>query len=362
MTETASRTLLIVDAGENVEQVVKRVLDRNDYAPVWEGKDDNAAMLLKREAGGMSLLDAACFTSLPLWVRQIETVRLETNKIIVDMTSRFSRVAEVLGSAISATDHKRSSAGKSSDLAVITNSQRELSGLSETLRSLQGGQNAVVEELGGLSGYTIELGDMANQMTSIARHTKMLALNSAVQAARAGSQGAGLAVIANEVHLLSVYTAETSERMGYVAKTLSEAIDGSARLSEELAQKDKYAVEQIDGTVEKVLADFNRITEQLTALTQVLQRTGTSVQGDVMEVLVALQFEDRINQILSSVVGNINELYCLIEEKGHTHLNDLGGAQGWLDRMAASYTTQEQHHNHQGADATLQDDTDITFF
>jgi methyl-accepting chemotaxis protein len=361
MTETVSRTLLLIEAEPPPEQTVKRALEQNGYACVWE-HDGDLEPVLKRESNGLSLLDAVCFVSLPHWSHQIGAVRLQTNQVIVDMAARFGTVAEALGGAISTPSHGAFPARGQGELTVIAESQRELSGLTETLRSLQGGQNAVVEELSGLSGYTSELSDMANQMTSIARHTKKLALNSAVQAAHAGQNGAGLAVIAHEVHLLSVYTAETSEHMGRVAKTLSEAIDSSSRLSEDLAQKDKEAVAQIDGTVERVLGDFHRITRQLTDLTQVLQHTNSHVQSEVMEVLVALQFEDRINQILASVVGTLNELHGLIGQNGHAGLTELGGAQGWLDRMAGTYTTQEQHHNHHGAPAAASDDMDITFF
>jgi len=361
MTETVSRILLLIEADKAPEQIVKRVLDQSGYACVWESEGDPGE-LLKHDSGGLSLLDAVCYTALPHWSQQIEAVRLQANRVIVDMAARFGKIAEALGSGINASSRASSPGARHGDLSALAGSQGELSKLTETLRSLQDGQNSVVDELSGLSGYTSELGDMAHQMTAIARHTKMLALNSAVQAAHAGQHGAGLAVIAHEVHLLSVYTAETSERMGHVANTLSEAIAMSARLSEDLAKKDKDAVSQIDGTLERVLGDFNRITRQLSDLTQILQQSNSRVQSEVMDVLVALQFEDRINQILASVSGTLNELHDLIEKNGQDHLIDLGGAQGWLDRMAATYTTQEQHYNHHGASAAASEDTDITFF
>jgi methyl-accepting chemotaxis protein len=361
MTESVLHTLLLIEADGNQEQAVKCALEQSGYACVWE-HDGSLDEVLNRESSDLSLLDAVCYASLARWSHQIEAVRLQTNQAIVEMAARFGKVAEALGRTISTSGHTAAPGARYGELTVIADSQRELSGLTETLRSLQDGQNSVVDELCGLSGYTSELGDMANQMTSIARHTKMLALNSAVQAAHAGQHGAGLAVIAHEVHLLSVYTAETSERMGHVAKTLSEAIDASAHLSEDLAQKDKDAVAQIDGTLERVLGDFHRITQQLTDMTGVLQQTNGRVQSEVMDILVALQFEDRINQILASVVGTLNELHDLIEKNGQDHLIDLGGAQGWLDRMVTTYTTQEQHHNHHGASAAAPGDTDITFF
>ena len=71
---------------------------------------------------------------------------------------------------------------------------------------------------------------------------------------------------------------------------------------------------------------------------------------EIEDVLVYLQFQDRVSQILNQVIDNQGKLTEEIEQQlhqsGDSKINHESGINDWLARMKSSYTMQEQHNNH----------------
>jgi methyl-accepting chemotaxis protein len=105
----------------------------------------------------------------------------------------------------------------------------------ETIRSKVGLSASKVEEMGNRSG---EIGVIVETIEDIASQTNLLALNAAIEAARAGEQGKGFAVVADEVRKLAERSSRATKEIGALVKgiqnTVSEAINTMMESADEV--------------------------------------------------------------------------------------------------------------------------------
>jgi methyl-accepting chemotaxis protein len=207
---------------------------------------------------------------------------------------------------------------------------------------------------------------MATDVASIANRTNLLALNAAIEAARAGEVGRGFAVVADEVRKLSTLSGESGKRMGELVVNINTAITETLHDAEESAKLDKDMMDSARASVQGVLDEFGMAAGKLTESSGILQRESSGIRTEVEDVLVSLQFQDRVGQILAHIQGDIAKLDALLESyeasraRGEQHASI--DAMAWMEQLHAAYTTAEQRAIHDGSEGGATEETEITFF
>jgi len=296
---------------------------------------------------------------------QIESSRVQTEDAITALTARFSGIADKLESAVTASQDAAgglNGGGNDSVLSLLTRSRTELTTVTDTLKSVQQSRNTMLAEIRGLAQYTNELRDMAADVASIALQTKLLALNAAVEAARAGTSAKGFAVVADEVRKLSTLSSEAGKKMADKVGLINKAIVNVTGSAERSAAEDTQSVLQCESTIQNVLTRFQDTTSRLSESADILQRESGGIRDEISDVLVSLQFQDRVSQILAHVRTSLEELSVRLGRQLQEREGSSADVGKWLDEMAKTYTTEEQRHIHREARRDSRPDSDVIYF
>ncbi|MDP2827909.1 MAG: methyl-accepting chemotaxis protein [Sulfuricellaceae bacterium] len=311
-------------------------------------------------------LEQVCGEVLPILAKQVETARSQSEEAITNLTRRFSGIVSNLEAAVSASRSTGEEKG-GGVVEILRHSERDLSTVVRYLKSALASRGEMLSAVRGLTGYNEELKSMAAGVAAIAAQTNLLALNAAIEAARAGEAGRGFAVVADEVRKLSSLSSETGKRMADKVEIINAAIQSVSSAAESTAAHDQEAVSESEQAIEGVLSSFNGLTTQLAQSAEVLRAESAGIHAEIGDALVALQFQDRVSQILVHVRANLDEFH---QELGrYQQARDGYGlaqpmdAAAWLAAMEKTYTTSEQRAIHQGGKGKASaEETEITFF
>lgn len=323
---------------------------------------DEAVEAAKRSAP-VHGLDEVCKAATPIWSRQIEAARAQTEEAVVSLTESFSGLVRRLEASVATSRQIAGNTGEGGAVGALAQSEKDLLGLVSTLQDAQRSRDATLAEIRNLPSYTEELKQMASEVAAIASQTNLLALNAAIEAARAGEAGRGFAVVADEVRKLSMLSSDTGKKMSEKVGVISEAIHSASRISEESSQSDAEAISRSEQTIQGVLARFGEVTARLAGSSEMLQGESNGIRDQIAELLVALQFQDRVSQILNHVRANLEKLNQHLDECDAAGKDKCQmDASAWLGEMELNYAMAEQRAIHHGAEAAAAGGEDITFF
>ena len=220
---------------------------------------------------------------------------VSTASSVHQLFTSISRVAESSGQASEIT---RTASGAAEKVAKdVHDAAREVSQVEEAI-------SRVDSVLGNLRQRSEEIGNVVQVIRDIADQTNLLALNAAIEAARAGEQGRGFAVVADEVRKLAERSASaTQEISNSIAQVQNETNEASASMTQ--------AVEQVQSSV--------KLAERAAESIDVIRKNNDEVLNVIEHTAQATAEQSEASQIISDAVENINEM------SGHTE-RSLGQA------------------------------------
>ena len=318
----------------------------------------------EQQASHLGGLDQLCAGVLPVWSGQIEMARGHTEESVTALANRFAGINQRI------IDTMASSQGESGDglITLLRENETELNSIIATLRAALATKDSMLREVATLSQFTEQLKGMAQNVGDIAKQTNLLALNAAIEAARAGEVGRGFAVVADEVRKLSDLSGGTGKKISDTVETVNQAIAATLQISRQYAAQDEAMVAQSEEIIQHVVGRTQAAALGLAKSSDVLRSETGAIGDEIAEVLVALQFQDRVSQILGHVGQDMNKLKERIGEyeAGCTRGDAPASldARSWLDELSHTYTVPEQlvvHHGGKPAAASAGSD-EITFF
>ena len=189
--------------------------------------------------------------------------------------------------------------------------------MNESITSLASGMQEVEQVLTELEDKTIGIGSILDVIRGISEQTNLLALNAAIEAARAGEQGRGFAVVADEVRHLATRTQQSTDEIQLMITQLQNSAKQSVSLMGTNMQGAQSTYEK-SATARKALEDIREsisFIENMNTQIATAAEEQTNVATDINKSIVSIR--DLANKTAASSDGtleNANELSTLSHE------------------------------------------------
>ncbi|WNJ96594.1 methyl-accepting chemotaxis protein [Vibrio ruber] len=177
---------------------------------------------------------------------------LETSQVVSDTIERTSQISQ----------------------DTLTIAQEGIVYVNESIEELKkavGSVNNASEQMEALKNFTAQINEITESIHNIAEQTNLLALNAAIEAARAGEQGRGFAVVADEVRNLAGRTSSSSKDISDLISQLTEKVESSVVSMQSVVS----AVYQSQQTSEKTVEAFTSMSDGIgdtTTSTETIQQ------------------------------------------------------------------------------------------
>ena len=191
--------------------------------------------------------------------------------------------------------------------------------------------NGSAETVDKLGQSSQEIGQIVETISSIAEQTNLLALNAAIEAARAGEHGRGFAVVADEVRKLAE---QSSSSAGEIASLIT-SIQSKARNAVSVMHDGVTQVQNGVGAVNGAGTSFKDIAEmvqQVVDETDEMERTVAGLASNAVTISEAI---NKISEMSRNVAAEAETVSAATEEQTAT-MNEIAGASRQLTEMANS--------------------------
>ncbi|EGQ8156866.1 HAMP domain-containing protein [Vibrio alginolyticus] len=245
--------------------------------------------------------------------------RDQTIQVVAAINQMGATISEIASNAATAADTaNQASDNTQTGREVVMKAKEVISRLADDVETT----NIVVTQL---ASTTKDIGSILGVIRDISEQTNLLALNAAIEAARAGEQGRGFAVVADEVRNLASRTADSTEEIQRMINQLQSDAQDAVNAMEAGKAVTIEGVTSTDEAVEVLISISERITDISDRNTQVA--TATEEQSTVVHT---------INQNIEEI-NAINEMTTATAEELADASRDLQALSSRLDKMVGSF-------------------------
>jgi len=199
----------------------------------------------------------------------------------------------------------------------------------EVMKNITEQVGASAEVVGNLGKRSDEIGQIVGTISSIAEQTNLLALNAAIEAARAGEHGRGFAVVADEVRKLAEQSGEAASNIAQLIHTIQVDTTSAVEAIEKGTQGVQEGMTSILATGEA----FKGISEQAEKLTESVHQSREYIEAVNTSSHEILDSVENVHEITSKTEENANSVSQAAEQQSST-IEEIAEASQTLAQLA----------------------------
>jgi len=189
--------------------------------------------------------------------------------------------------------------------------------------------SVTAQSINSLATKSAEIGEIIEQIKSIANQTNLLALNASIEAARAGEHGRGFSVVATEIRKLAEQTRISSDRTSAIIGEIQQETDQVVSSGQRAAE----AVSEGVGTIEALNQSFGGIRHSIESVSEAIHEVTQSVKLLTEQNAIMVEHVRAVNQISGEVTGATQETSAASEEQLAT-IEEIAASSETLSHLA----------------------------
>lgn len=273
---------------------------------------DNLQRLTGELSEGVNVL-AASASEISTSTAQLVTNASETATAVAETTTTAEEVKQTAQLASQKARGVSDSAQRSAQIAQTGKKSAEAMG--DGMVRIRDQMNAIAESMIRLSEQTHTIGQIMATVEDLAAQSNLLAVNAAIEAAKAGEQGKGFSVVAQEVRSLAEQSKQAAVHVRTILTEIQKATNSAVMATEQGTKAVEGGVDQARQTGEAIAALSGSVSESAQAATQIAASSQQQLVG-VDQVASAM---DSIKDATTQNVENAKML-----ESAATKLSELG--------------------------------------
>lgn len=306
---TAAWGILSPRIGQKDEDMLKAEKKRYHYL------EDEIRGIMKVAKYGLNII--------PVLNKNMSNVVERTESAMLELSTGFSAIikkskdgsdeAKVVVEYFMGDDSGDANFGESHIEKVINCNEQAMKKVVSVLNEMKNVSNKHLEDLKQVLQNLEGIYKFVNEIDYIADQTNLLALNAAIEAARAGEHGRGFAVVADEVRRLANRSSETAANIKSKAKSSQVMVKQLYEGMEGVTARTVTEIEESEVTLDKAINQLKTSVGTISEATQILTKHYEVISGDIQDIMVALQFQDIISQELAHIKSPLDDMQNRLE-------------------------------------------------